>query len=122
MKRRDLIATAPVTLLGMTASSAAPAYVPQSEILRRFDEWREAERAASDPSLDEEETDRRADLACSLADMLAEVPSQTVTDFALKVCALTGFGAHDFPSRAQAPLFWAEARALSNFQPLPLKG
>lgn len=94
----------------------------QTEIMRRFLEWQEAERRACIPEADEELTAELADKACKIADDLIELPSTSAADFALKMCAITAFGVFGLPRKEAAPLFWEEAEALARNLTLPLQG
>ena len=117
MKRRDLLAIAPVALMGCPAPARAACTlsVDETPVQRAYREWKRSLDAWNadierDPS--DENGDRWCHATYRLADAVVGTPSTGPADFVYKLMAYCFNGQHELSFDDGAAPIWAEARAL----------
>ena len=117
MKRRDFLTSAPVALIGCTASASASCArsLNETPVARAYRKWAAFRAHVIGPATKGMRSAEFDPLVDDLDDMgrdLLLIPSQTPQDFILKVIASTDWGQGAMPREGEMPDLWAEARAL----------
>lgn len=115
MNRRDLLALAPVAVIGCTApASAGILSLDETPVAQACREWlvfREHICGPATKHLSNTEFDPLVEELDDMGLALLTIISQTPQDFIMKVIASTDWGQGGMPDIMDLPELWAEARA-----------
>lgn len=124
MNRRAFIAAAPTAALtaafatgdvNAAAAELLTAGQIETPVLLVFREWvaaKKIETAAYAIPDNDAAQDAAWDACHEIEKRITATPSETINDWALKMAAWSNFGEGDCQDERQAPMLWAEARAL----------
>lgn len=115
LSRRNLLAAASASMLVPASAAASSAGTAETPVMKVYREWvaaKEVETAAYAVANNDAAQDAAWDARHAIEKRIMTVPSETLNDWALKMAAWSNFGEGDCQDERQAPMLWAEARAL----------
>lgn len=110
MNRRAFLSAAPAAALAGPAAAET-----ETPVAALFREWRDYSDWLNGPATRGMDDNDFTALCCRLYDMgdqIGRTPATDAKDVLLKLVALSGYGEMGVPGIFDAPVLWAEARAL----------